>query len=1254
MPSRDSDGEFDAVLRNIAAAPAVAVHQSGLPAPGTRLANRFIVERCLGEGGMGVVFEALDEERGERVALKTLGRFDGASVYNLKREFRSLAGIAHPNLVRLHELFEDGVWFFTMECVEGESFYAYVRPADAFREHELRGALVGLVRGVCAIHRAGKIHRDLKPGNVLVDRAGHVTILDFGLAQAQTGDAERSTELVAGTPAYMAPEQLAEGGACPASDWYAVGVMLYEALTGRLPFSGSTHEVLAAKRAGRAVPDPREVAPRAPDDLAELALALTRANPDDRPSAAEITKRVDAAHPAAPEPPARGTALHRDVFVGREAELEKLSVAFEATRGGVPSIAYVAGVSGIGKSALVERFVERIGKEAVVLKGRCYERESVPFKALDAVIDALSRYLRNIGDFAAAAMAPRALSELCRVFPVLSRVPGFTRAMSPRALTADPQEVRLFAFGALKELFVRIADRRALVIVIDDMQWGDADSGLLLSRILAPPDPPPLLLIACYRSDEAERTPLLRLLRDEASRLESCRISTIEVVPLEEQVGRTLAAWLLSDRGENAAPELVAAIAAEASGNPFFIAELARRVGHMGSLGGHESLAALVQARVRELPETARRLLEIVTIAGGPLSRAAVLRAAGLGGAEDGALDVLRSVSLLRMSGMRAGDLVETYHDRIRETVAASVPSETARAHHFALAEALAVDAAPPADRLAFHYREAGRRDEARVYALRAADEAFDAVAFDRAAAMYRSALDLIAPGDEAERRNVRRRLGHALGAAGRGPEAADMYFEAATGAVEEDAIELHRRAAYELVGCGELERGLETTRALMARLGIWMPRSGPLAYLLGMAMIAYGFLRGVKASTGTTAETASDLACRVDVVQSLSIAFSLSQTLHAAYLGGVGLLLGVRLGEARRLATSLAVASIVAASMWSDVAAGAAGTRFTRVMGTMRLLAERCGDARAQAHAEFVQAWVAWQRGTWKKARDHGMAAEALLARCSGASAERTEAQVFSTWSLFCLGELRTYFDRVRTLSQEARARRNVLLHNAMACAWGPTAWLALDDVASAEREVADASGRWHDARFQLPQAWALLAWQLIDLYRGDGEGACVRLDGHWPRVRRSGFLFVPSLRGHFLYLRCTSSLAAGAEVSGDARRRRALLGAAERDANSLAKVAMLGCAPAARMILAGVAQQRGDRARAIGLLEEAVAAFEGADMRGYAAAARRQLGVLRGGDEGAQLVHDADEYFRGKGVLRADRFAAMLAPGFASGPVG
>src|SRR6185369_13062747 len=111
-------------------------------------------------------------------------------------------------------------------------------------------ALAGLAEGVRALHAAGKLHRDLKPSNVLVHPSGRVTILDFGLASPVKED-DRSHDLaIAGTPAYMAPEQLA-GAACPASDWYAVGVMLYEALAGRRPFVGNTAEILAEKALGR-------------------------------------------------------------------------------------------------------------------------------------------------------------------------------------------------------------------------------------------------------------------------------------------------------------------------------------------------------------------------------------------------------------------------------------------------------------------------------------------------------------------------------------------------------------------------------------------------------------------------------------------------------------------------------------------------------------------------------------------------------------------------------------------------------------------------------------------------------------------------------------------------------------------------------------------------------------------------------------------------------------------------------------------
>jgi serine/threonine protein kinase len=234
---------------------------------------RFQVVRRLGAGGMGVVYQAVDREQGIPVALKCLRRFDGEALLHLKREFRSLRDLTHPNLVSLGELVEEaGEWFFTMELVEGENFRRWVRheasppssddapsaEAEAasrqtrrvqrtpaaqeaprlaawasphpalFDEERLRRGLGQLAQGLTALHRAGKVHRDIKPSNVLVTPEGRLVLLDFGLASDAGAPPSSGTgRFVLGTPGYMAPEQLTGAGVGPAADWYAVGVVLY-------------------------------------------------------------------------------------------------------------------------------------------------------------------------------------------------------------------------------------------------------------------------------------------------------------------------------------------------------------------------------------------------------------------------------------------------------------------------------------------------------------------------------------------------------------------------------------------------------------------------------------------------------------------------------------------------------------------------------------------------------------------------------------------------------------------------------------------------------------------------------------------------------------------------------------------------------------------------------------------------------------------------------------------------------------------
>jgi serine/threonine protein kinase len=288
--------------------------------------GRFVVERRLGAGAFGVVYAARDRRTGRLIALKVLRDVGETAARRLQREFAVLAELRHASLVRLHELFHDeGQWFFTMDLVRGKDFVSFVRadaepgitggrgrlpmafgqpiheasaysmctPSGLDRLRRLLGQLGGALE---VLHGAGLVHRDLRPENVRVTPDGRLVVLDYGLTvralDATEPDVNRDvlTRWV-GTAAYMAPEQWDEAGASAASDWYAVGVLLFQAITGVLPFAGSAHEVFVRKRTVGA-PRLSSVVAHVPRDLDELAAELLHIEPTRRPSGCEVVSRL--------------------------------------------------------------------------------------------------------------------------------------------------------------------------------------------------------------------------------------------------------------------------------------------------------------------------------------------------------------------------------------------------------------------------------------------------------------------------------------------------------------------------------------------------------------------------------------------------------------------------------------------------------------------------------------------------------------------------------------------------------------------------------------------------------------------------------------------------------------------------------------------------------------------------------------------------------------------------------------------------
>jgi eukaryotic-like serine/threonine-protein kinase len=1154
-------------------------------------------------------------------------------------------------------------------------------PADrALDVDRLRAALAGLARGVSALHAAGRLHRDLKPSNVLVTGAGRVVILDFGLVAylAHAGGDQGGEKQIVGTPAYMSPEQARGAALTPASDWYAVGAMLYEALTGTLPFMGGIAEILYVKQ----VVDPRhprELCPDVPEDLAALSMQLLDRSCEKRPGGAEIARALGAAPEAATSasaPASRRRLDQQPPFVGRAHQLAALADAFAATMAGSPVIVHVHGTSGMGKSDLVRRFLGELTQRAsrvlergtsLVLEGRCHERESVPYKALDSVIDGLTRHLLQLPADQLVGLLPCDMLALARLFPVLGRAelliasahagavdargaapdsaPDSTPDRAP-GLAPEPHELRRRAFAALRELLTRIARRRPLILYIDALQWGDSDSAALLVDLLRPPGAPALLLLASYRSEDAQTSEVIRNLPRPAlphagpfRELAGVEVREVVLGPLDHGDARELARQLL-DRPPADAAALerdLDMIARESGGSPFFVQELAQFAAHSRIQGGI-SLGRLLIDRICKLPETPRRMLEVLAVAGRPLEHAVMRQAAAVSGGEEHAgLALLRAGNLVRSRTAGGGSGVETYHDRVREGVVASLSPGVLAERHLAVARALEATGRADPETLLVHFRGGGDIERARRYAERAAERAAHALAFDRAASLCRVALELAGHRASPE---LHLKLADALANAGRGAEAARAYLVAAALAPPSEAFSARRRAAEQLLRSGHVDEGLAAVRVLLplVRMELTKTPARSLASLLASRLKLK--VRGLGFRERPERAIRADELRRIDVCWSLGNGLGGVDPIRGADFQARHLLLALEAGEPYRIARALAWEAVYA-SMEGKKASLA---RATRLIAKSSEIAHRIQHPHAVAWVTAAEAIASSCAHAWRKAAELSERAIALFREaCSEVAWEVSSMQAW--WLMPALvfgGEIAEVTRRAPIYLKEAEELGDLYCATTLRTYVTPWSWMAADQPRDALRDIEDAMRRWSKDGVHLQHWAALLSRCQTYLYEGDGARALSLFQAQLKVFERAFVARSDRAQLQAVNLRARCALAAARH----GRDRASLLRLAERDAQELERDGRAWPLACALSIQAGIAaiQRRPDKAAE--LYAQAATRFGANGMELHAAAARRLLGGTMGGAGGRTLVKAADMWMAQQGIKSPERMTAMLFP--------
>jgi eukaryotic-like serine/threonine-protein kinase len=1167
--------------------------------------GRYRVESELGEGANGVVF-AVTGHDGERLALKRL-HADHSRIADIKREFRVVADLYHRNLVLPHALEADTeATYFTMELVDGVPWTNWVHDAPSEeRAGRLREALTQLCGGLSALHAHGLVHRDVKPSNVLVEASGRVAILDFGMTQPAV---RGSVGGFSGTPAYGAPEVLWGGASTPASDAYSVGVLVHEAFTGSLPFDADPQRSVARRLDGRL-----PALEGWPEDLERICRGLLQPEPTDRWSLHEVLAALDTRSNASA--PIERPAL----LVGRERELETLRTAWRtAFDEGRTIVVEIVGRSGMGKSALLREFVRERAADAWVLQGKSYERDAVPYKAIDSAIEELERRLRELEPAELRDLVPDDAAALGATFPMLAEALGANATSAATVQSLEPGEQRRRSTAALSDLFARIGAKHGLVVALDDVQWGDLDSARLLVEIVAA-RPPRCAILTAHRQETIDSAFV-----DELERIRPYQKPLeLLVEPLQRDASQALASYLCGDDARRAER-----IVERADGCPFMLELLAS-----SSDDEDESTEHALEARLQGLSCEAREVLEAICLASKPIERSRVPLVVSENSATWAAWAALSGARLIRSTSTHGSDAVEPYHDRIRQAVSTALDEERRAAVHRRLGSSFSEE---PIDlkAAATHYELAGDTAAARPHARSAARAAREMLAFDHAVRSIELALRCVDPTDDVERDQLELELAHTLVEAGRSAEAAPRLLALAERRQGHEAHDLRRQAMEHFLVAGRLDEGTEVMNLLLRELGIQVPQRR--AMLRGLMLVELGrlLMRGPRLQ----AEVELSRERRLELATFVSIGKGMSS--YDADLGAWFFLRAARKaldwGAYETGIRGLAYTATVLGFVATDFAL----ERARRWIAEGEKWAEDRNDEHGSALCGVARGMVACCTGSWRAALEAFDDSSLALLGSSGSRWEWNTARAVSLLALMQLGMLDELEGRSRSMALDAQRSGEVALF-VEASLFRALPALADDDPERADQTIDQCMRSWHPGRFLL-QDWTALRFRtLAHLYRGDGETALRGLDAELPQARAAKLLSVQVLRIEAADLRGRSVLAVAMGSTG--ARRSELFEEVEREADALDRENCAHARAPAALLRAGLALARRRAHKASTALAYARSRFDAADMPLHASVARWHLARLTGDSE--ELLR-AEAMMREQGVRNPSAWAAMHLP--------